>query len=137
MKECAGEFNVCLLFGCSECCNPVKVHSKIPINPREAGLPFIEMEGLLVPESNPDTIRLKQFLCINFNAATGLCGDYANRPSICRNTKCRAFEAIEYKDKEKIVSMIKKEQFFKINTGGKNVELSKVANGKIHHAQGI
>ncbi len=106
------ETNICLLFGCSMCCNPVKINSRRLIDPERDKLPFVKLEGVLVPKSNPDTVRLKQYRCSNFNVKTGLCTDYDNRPNICRNTTCRAFDVIRYIDKKRIVEQIKEEQFF-------------------------
>ncbi len=117
-KDTNNKGNICLLFGCSMCCNPVKIDSRRLIGLERDKLPFIELEGILAPESNPDTIRLKQYYCTKFNAETGLCGDYENRPAICRNTKCRAFEVISYLDKKRIVEKIKEERFFEIGIGG-------------------
>lgn len=115
MKGCIKEkMNICLLFECSMCCNPVKIDSRKIILTETSGLPFVEMGGLLIPESHPDSIKLKQYKCVNFNPATGLCTDYFNRPQICRNTTCIAFGVSGKKDQERIICEIKNEKFFNV-----------------------
>lgn len=112
-KDISGEINVCLLFGCSMCCNPVKISSKRIISSKD-NLPFIELDGLLVLEAHPDTVRLKHYRCTKFNPVTGLCTDYQNRPNICRNTTCSVFDVKERADMQAIMNKINNERFIKI-----------------------
>lgn len=116
-KDISNMVNVCLLFECSMCCNPVKISSKKIINPTD-NLPFIELDGLLVSESHPDTVRLKHYRCTKFDPITGLCTDYQNRPNICRNTICSAFNAEKGAGMETVMNKIQSEKFFKICVGG-------------------
>lgn len=116
MKKASEEMNICLLFKCSICCNPVKIDSLRLISPRD-GLPFVEMKGLLVPRLHMEIIRLRPYKCILFNSSTGLCKDYKNRPNICRNTFCPAFK-FKLEEKRKIsywVNQMKKTSFIRIS----------------------
>ncbi len=73
--------------------------SEIPIN-KSGGKIWRERGEILVPESHPDTVRLKTFDCLNFDRATGMCHDYENRPEICRNTSCLKDDSTESVDEQ-------------------------------------
>lgn len=105
--------NICLLYDCHVCCNPVKIDSRQLIS----SIPncFVELENILVPIAHPDTIRLKTYRCLNFNQKTGLCNDYDNRPKICVNTKCTAFHTVRRKEQLKIINKLKSEKFLRIS----------------------
>ncbi|MEK7635081.1 MAG: YkgJ family cysteine cluster protein [Patescibacteria group bacterium] len=45
-------------------------------------------EGLLIPENQPQEIKLETYDCKNFDVEKGLCKNYENRPDICRNSGC-------------------------------------------------
>lgn len=109
--------NICLRYGCSECCNPVKINSRILINSENKELPFVELGDIFVPISHPDSVRLRTYSCHFFNCETGLCNDYFNRPDICRNTKCAAFDEITESGQIEIINSIKREIFLKISKG--------------------
>lgn len=103
--------NICLKHGCSDCCSPVKLRGYAVIELEKIGKPFVDMREIHIPESRPDTVRLRTFKCLNFNDKTGRCLDYDNRPEICRNTKCGAFYTTDKEQQEKIVSRYKNERF--------------------------
>src|SRR3989339_189228 len=107
------EENICLEFGCSECCNPVKISRGMGAI-FERGNLFIKLDMILVPESHPDSVKLVSFSCNNFDSCSGLCRDYFNRPKICRNTKCLAFNATNRGIQAEIVRNIKAEKFINI-----------------------
>jgi len=102
--------SICLLHQCSICCNPVKIDFRRSINNDL----FIDLEEILVPENHIDTIRLKSYQCINFNQNTGLCDDYHNRPVICKNTKCSAFNEDSRENQAEIIKIIKSKKFLRI-----------------------
>ncbi|MFH1142582.1 MAG: YkgJ family cysteine cluster protein [Candidatus Uhrbacteria bacterium] len=104
---------VCLNHMCSECCNPVKMkqgfkaHQGTKLNE----LPFEERDDLLIPETEIDTTRLESFDCKLFDEKTGQCKDYKNRPKICRQTECKAFETNNEQEQKEIIAKIKNEKF--------------------------
>lgn len=81
----------CLEKNCGHCCEPVKVDVKnvgqLPRdkNGREI---FIPRKEYLIPETKPDTVRIKTFDCVNFDPITKKCLDHENRPDLCRNSTC-------------------------------------------------
>jgi len=77
-------------------------------------LPFIDTGIILIPRMHPDTVRLKMYLCKKYDEELGLCNDYDNRPVICRNTTCSAFDTSDVNEQQKIISDIKSEEFYKI-----------------------
>ena len=105
--------NLCLDYGCSECCNPVKINSWIIINARRE-LPFVDLNEIFIPEQHPDSVRLKTYKCHFFNPSTGLCDNYANRPNICRNTECFAFQIADKKKRLELIKFIQSEKFIKV-----------------------
>jgi Fe-S-cluster containining protein len=89
MKE---KFGPCIEKNCSVCCNPVKVarffpEEKIPKDADGNNL-WQKRNELLIPQNQSTEDRLEAYDCKNFNTKSGLCNDYENRPSICRNTGC-------------------------------------------------
>ena len=105
--------NICMMFGCSKCCKPVKINSLCIVSKK---LPFIDNYKIFIPKEHPDTVRLKTYRCKNFNPQTGLCDDYKNRPQIYRNTKCKAFEATSVAEQARIIEKIKTSEFFHVPT---------------------
>lgn len=83
---------------CSWCCNPVKVDESFPeenIPKDEAGKKlWTPRKEVLIPESESDTTRLKTYDCKNFDKASGHCSNYANRPEICKSTKCIDWDSV-------------------------------------------
>lgn len=86
----------CLPENCSWCCNPVKVGPRSKHTPSELNIPadkdgnplWKKRDEVLLPEKDSETHIVDVYDCKNFNEETGLCGDYENRPGICRNTSC-------------------------------------------------
>lgn len=109
--------NICLQYGCSVCCNPVKINSCRLMGELNKA-PFIDLGHMLISVKHPGSIRLKSYKCLNFNPQTGLCRDYFNRPDICRNTKCLAFDETSVEKQVDIIKRIKAEEFIKIPTRG-------------------
>jgi len=105
------EKNICLEYGCSCCCNPVKLDSKKIVG---GDLPFRAEKGIFIPEKAMDHVRLKNYSCSQFDCQTGLCKDYANRPNICRNTSCGALRTDNKEEQARIISAIKAEKFIKL-----------------------
>lgn len=104
--------NICLTHGCSECCNPVKIDSKYIIGDDH---PFFVFSGeILIPEKHPESIRLKTYTCKFFDQEKGVCKDYKNRPSICKNTICVAFNTNIFSEQAEIIDGIKREKFFRV-----------------------
>ncbi|MCK5511130.1 YkgJ family cysteine cluster protein [Candidatus Parcubacteria bacterium] len=114
MKKIIDTNNICLRLGCSECCNPVKINSRQFICAKKDKLPFVELGEIFIPEMHSDYIKLKTYRCVYFNSQTGLCDNYFNRPAICQNTKCLAFQTTDRKKQIKIIENIKSENFFRI-----------------------
>ena len=112
--------NICLLHQCSACCNPIKIDYRKMICSEIDKYPFIDLEEIFIPEDHAETVRLKTYYCTRFNQETGLCSDYLNRPLICRNTNCFAFETDDKKKQSEIINSIKAEKFFKIKTNNAN-----------------
>ncbi len=106
--------NICLRYGCSACCNPVKIRSLVIINTKDERLPFVDLSMIYAPKMHPDSVKLKTYKCKFFNEETGLCVDYNGRPNICRNTQCSAFDTDNEDEIAKIIENIKKEEFIKI-----------------------
>lgn len=81
----------CLDKNCGYCCEPVKVnvrnHGDLPKDKQGNDI-FIPRNEILVPESRPDTDKVKTFDCKNFDSITKKCLDHENRPDICRNATC-------------------------------------------------
>lgn len=81
----------CLDKNCGHCCDPVKVNIKntgeIPKDKNGKDI-FILRNEILVPESRPDTDKIKTFDCINFDPLTKKCLDHENRPDMCRSATC-------------------------------------------------
>lgn len=81
----------CLDKNCGHCCSPVKVdvrNSGEPPKDKNGKHIFIPRNEILVPETAPDTVRIKTFDCVNFDSVTKKCLDHENRPDICRNATC-------------------------------------------------
>jgi Fe-S-cluster containining protein len=112
MKRTKEVDSICLKYGCSACCNPVKVNNRVKIN----DLPFIDREEVLIPENYMESVRLRSYYCPIFNPSTGMCNDYQNRPEICRNTKCAAFETRSKKKQSRIIEEIKAERYIRITS---------------------
>lgn len=115
-RDVSGKFvseeNICLKYGCSACCNPVRIGSLKSIDLNK--LPFIEIGGIFVPEEHLETVRLRSFICSSYNLRSGLCSDYSNRPEICRNTKCPAFSASTEVEQAKVIRFVNHEKFIHI-----------------------
>ena len=114
----ARQDNICIRYGCSACCNPVKIRSLVIINTKRQELPFVDLNVVYAPKMHPDSVKLKTYICEHFNAETGLCMDYDNRPSICKNTRCAAFDVSDESKVAEIIKHIKNEEFIKIPTNG-------------------
>jgi Fe-S-cluster containining protein len=81
----------CLDKNCGYCCDPVKVNVKNhgePPKDKNGNDIFIPRIEFLIPESRPDTDRIKTFDCKNFDPITKKCLDHDNRPDMCRNATC-------------------------------------------------
>ena len=106
--------NICLKYKCSKCCSPVKMRKGFKAaRPNVlASLPLVDRNETWIPETSPDTTRLETYDCMNFDPETGLCKDYENRPDICRNTECRAFNLDTEEDQQETVNKIKNEKFY-------------------------
>lgn len=106
------------MFGkkCSRCCNPVKIpfskNCGIGDIPDELKKIWIDTGEILIPESHPDSIRIKTFECMHYDKESGLCRDYDNRPDICKHTSCVDPESSKPSDQqyEEFVN----EKFFKL-----------------------
>ncbi len=113
------KFGPCLEKNCSHCCDPVKVgrffsEEDVPIN-KDGNKIWMGKNELLVSVDVPDGQKLKTYNCVNFDAQTGKCKDYNNRPEICRNTSCVSADSTESIDEqhtkfvgEKFISISKK-----------------------------
>lgn len=108
------EGSICLLYGCSKCCSPVKIDCRRAALMRIEATPFIDRGEILAPEEHIDSIRLRSYECINFDQETGLCRDYLNRPNVCRNTVCEAFYADTETKIAEMIAKIKDEKFITI-----------------------
>lgn len=108
--------DICLRNGCSVCCNPVKIASWELVNIEEGNLPFVETGIILAPENLLDQpkFRLKVYYCLNFDHQTGLCGDYDNRPEICRNTTCAAFNTKDKEEQKSIIDRVKNGRYVEL-----------------------
>ncbi|MBI5076947.1 YkgJ family cysteine cluster protein [Candidatus Falkowbacteria bacterium] len=106
--------NICRKHECSVCCRPVKVRRgfKSHFGERMKDLPFKEREEIWIPKEHPDTVRLEAYDCALFDEKTGLCKDYEKRPSVCRDTQCRAFETDNANEQKKIIEKNKTEKFY-------------------------
>ncbi len=102
---------ICERFNCSECCNPVKVKHLSSLG-QDIDI-WKERDGLWAPKDHVDTVKLRTYDCDNFDNETGLCKDYKNRPNICRNTECRAFDVDDVDEQKRIIKKIKGEEFIK------------------------
>lgn len=102
--------NLCLKHGCHNCCDPVKIISANLLSVKSNPLFILNDEDWL-PKSCGMMIRLNTFRCLNFNSKNGLCNDYDNRPIICRNTMCCAFEMEDYIKQREIIDGIKSEKY--------------------------
>ncbi len=82
----------CLKKDCSWCCDPVRVRESFPdqkIPKDNKGKNIWKDRGeVVIPESHPETVKLKTFDCVNLDDKTGRCKDYKNRPEICKNSGC-------------------------------------------------
>ena len=104
--------NPCLKYNCSQCCNPVKIDSRKILDLKK--LPFSETGEVVVPEGHPESVKLRTYKCSNFDSKNGLCKDYENRPEICRNTKCDAFDSDDDVKQKNAIEKNKSEKFIKI-----------------------
>jgi len=106
---------VCEKYNCSECCNPIKVHSLSDFGKNVSF--WQERKGVLfAPESNVETVKLRIYDCDNLDKKTGLCKDYKNRPEICRNSRCKALETKDQREQAKIIKEIKNQKFVEIKS---------------------
>jgi Fe-S-cluster containining protein len=111
------EWAPCLEKKCSACCNPVKVgrhfdERRIPKDKNGEKI-WEKNDYLLVPESHPDTVRLKAYKCRLYDKKTGQCQDYENRPDICKRSSCidkNSEKTITEQQKE-----MKNEKYMKLN----------------------
>ena len=105
--------NLCKKFNCSECCNPVKIHTlsnfatNIKIWKERAG-------EFWAPKDSFEKTKLRIYDCENFNQQNGSCIDYENRPEACKNTFCRAYETNDPEEQKRLIDYIKNKKFFKI-----------------------
>ena len=84
-------YKPCLDKNCGHCCNPVRVDVKEqgePPKDKNGKTIFISRNEILVPETHPDTVRLKTYDCINFDQESKICLDRKNRPDLCRRSSC-------------------------------------------------
>lgn len=84
----------CIDKNCSWCCSPVKIDARsvtrgliLPKDPKGNDL-WIKRDQLLASKNASDTSRINTYDCVNFDADTGMCKDYDNRPNICRSSSC-------------------------------------------------
>jgi len=107
------EKNPCLKFGCSECCKPVKMRKgfKQHVGDKIKDLPFDERGEIWIPENHPDTVKIETYNCRLHDEKTGKCLDYENRPEICRNTTCAAFDTNDKNEQRQAIEDAKKEKF--------------------------
>ncbi len=109
----------CLDKKCSWCCDPIRVkrsfpNDKIPRD-KDGKKIWIDREEIQIPESHPDTVKLKTFDCVNLDNETGECKDYQHRPEICKNSGCineASSESIDQQHKKTI-----NEKFISISQG--------------------
>jgi Fe-S-cluster containining protein len=55
-------------------------------------------------------MRLESYDCKLYDKEKGKCGDYENRPMICRETKCAALYTSDEKEQKQIIDRIKNEK---------------------------
>ena len=105
--------NPCLKHNCNACCNPVKLKEGFKDHKKDEfdKLPFKDRGGILIPKEERGPIKLESYDCTNLNKETGKCNDYENRPQICKNTKCRAFDTKDEKEQKEIIDDIKSQEF--------------------------
>lgn len=110
----------CLDKNCSWCCDPVKIGSTKGRGFSDFNKPkdkngndiWKDTGETWIPESQPDSVRVMTFNCINHDKENNRCKDYENRPDICRKTSCVEEEcdkSIDEQHKELV-----NEKFFKI-----------------------
>ncbi len=104
----------CLDKNCGHCCDPVKIDTRnigsIPKDKNGRDI-FIPRNEILIPESNPETVKIKTFDCVNFDPITKKCLDHENRPDICRSSTCISDESGNIDEQHKQVTS---EKFIKI-----------------------
>jgi Fe-S-cluster containining protein len=105
--------NICQKYGCSECCNPVKVKEGFGERHKESlnGFPFRKRDEIWTPHESVDGIKLEVYDCENYDKEKGVCTDYENRPEVCRNTTCDAHQMTDEAEQKKIIESIKGEEF--------------------------
>lgn len=108
------EPNPCLKFNCSECCKPVKMRKgfKRHIGEKLKDLPFVDREELWISKQHPDTVKIEAYDCKLYDEKSGQCLDYENRPEICKNTTCDAFDTNDEEQQRRAIDKSKKEEFF-------------------------
>lgn len=106
----------CIKHNCSICCHPVKFRYGFKQNKKDElnSLPFRDRDEIVAPESSIEKTRLETYDCENYDEATGLCKDYENRPQICRDTKCEAFDTEDETEQKRIIEEIKEEKYIPI-----------------------
>ncbi|HFC76796.1 MAG TPA: YkgJ family cysteine cluster protein [Candidatus Moranbacteria bacterium] len=104
---------ICEKHNCSECCNLIKVNHLSDFGKK---IPFWKERKnvLLAPEKHIETVKLRIYDCEHLDEKSGLCKNYENRPDVCRNSKCGAFEVDSEKERGKIIQKIKNEKFIEI-----------------------
>lgn len=105
--------NPCIEHNCSECCSPIKLKKgyKQYIGKDFDELPFKDRDELLIPENNIETVKLESYDCNLLDRDTGLCSDYENRPSLCKNTECAAYSTDDPNKQGAIINDIKSEKY--------------------------
>lgn len=110
----------CLAKGCSQCCDPVRVHVDFPERliptDEEGERLWIDENETVIPMSSIEIgrpIELKTFRCLRFDSATGRCKDYESRPEICRKTSCMNSDSDQKLDQEH--ERVLRETFIKVN----------------------
>ena len=74
-------------------------------------LHFDERGEVWIPENHPDTVKIETYNCRRHDEKTGKCLDYENRPEICRNTTCGAFDTDDENEQRQAIEAVKKEKF--------------------------
>jgi len=65
--------NICQKYGCSECCNPVKVKEGFSEHHREDlnKFPFQSKDEIWYPHENSSNVRLETYECGNYDKENG------------------------------------------------------------------
>lgn len=90
MKQKEELIHPCVDKKCWWCCDPVKVNlgfNRIPKDSKGNDI-WVREDEIWIPHSNPDTVKVAIYKCLNYDQETKKCLDYDNRPTICHNSWC-------------------------------------------------